>query len=301
MLGDRDYMNRASYENQRKYDRAGLHCLFAIIALNVLFMIMPLKIKENLVFSVQKFLSGDVITILSSLFIHADFWHIAFNMYSLYLFGSIAAPILGAKKFTALYFTAGIFGNALFMLVAITSNNASGYLLGASGAVMGVIIAAAMIMPQVEFRLLFVPFPMQLKTLALVFIGIEIFSQIFFAQSSNVAYTAHLGGFAGGYIFMILFARNQIAWNPLSRTGTGTGNSKPRTTWTFKSDPRKQPQGEYRFKGTPYSEVNKPVTQKELDSLLDKISREGINALSEDELARLKQAREQMRGGNNSR
>ena len=97
------------------------------------------------------------------------------------------------------------------------------------------------------------------------------------ALHSRVAHLAHLGGFVGGYLVTKLIFRSNVAWDPLRR--------RIRNRWESAAN-------ETRYTA---SSSASPVSREELDALLDKISRGGINSLTPEELARLKQAREEMR------
>ena len=279
MLDDRDYMRRRGRE-ENDPESGGIRCLFILIVANVLAFILLRSPELQLM--PQEFLAGKYWTIVTALFMHDGLWHLFFNMFSLYIFGQMVAPVIGAKRFLWLYFVAGIGGNLIWLLANL---NSPAGLVGASGAVMGVIMTAAMMAPDVEMFLLFIPFPIKLRTMAIVFLALEIFSQIT-QQYSSVAYLAHIGGFCIGYLFTILFLKQYIRWDPLHLTGGRSNNRN-----------RNNPYG-WKVSGQdPKQTGPRPVTQQELDMLLDKISREGINALSEEEMARLRQAREQMRGG----
>ena len=271
-LFDRDYMYQENPE-KRSFFADGNNMLWLLIAVNVmvfLFCKHPFVLKSYNV----KF-----IDIIGSIFSHASFGHLFFNMFSLYIFGSLIARRTGAWKFLGLYLAGGIIGNLLFM--ACFSGGQYG-LLGASGAVFGIMMATAMLDPDRRFMLIFLPFyPIKTKTLIIAFTIIEIVSQVANANSGT-AHLAHLGGFLGGYIFTLVFLKKQILWNPLS--------------FLKKSAPKKAPSVSFKVVNPQFQ--NTPVTQKELDFLLDKISQYGINSLSEQELARLKQAREQMQKGN---
>ncbi len=290
MLGDRDYMRNRNPRGRGFVPSVqGLYALYGLIGINLLFLMVGGN-RVDLMLSLAGIRSGEYWQLVSSLFLHQDFFHFFFNMFSLYIFGSMVAPILGPKRFLILYFTAGIVGNLCWLGTATQTE--SGFLLGASGAVMGVIIAAAMMLPDVPMLLLFIPFPMKLKTMAVVFICIELFNQYFNSGVSNVAYIAHIGGFLGGMLLMHFFYRQFVSWDPVSFLGTGrilrNQNVPPRTPppgWTVRDD---------RYAPPPPPPSGR-VTQKEMDHLLDKLSRGGINSLSEAELARLRQAREQMK------
>ena len=281
-------------------DADGKKTLFTLIIINlVVFLLFPPQVENVFALTPQVFKNLCLYQIVTTMFIHAGFSHLFFNMFSLYIFGSLSAPILGRKHFLGLYFFSGILGNLLWLISALPSNSHT-MLVGASGAIMGVIMATAMIMPDTEMYLLFIPFSFKLKTLAIVFIALEIFNQMTAAPYSHIAYLVHLGGFAGGYLYMILFLRNYVQWNPLAKlfgtrlntnqTFRGNNSGKMPHGWSFgsSSDDRKNPNRDPR---------SGRVTQQELDYLLDKISREGINSLSEEEMKRLELAREQMRGG----
>ncbi len=288
MLNDRDYMRRTP--NPDEGPVSGFHALIAIIVLNVICFLFK-SMDSGLVLTVEGIRRGEVWLLVTSLFLHGDFFHIFFNMFSLYIFGSLIAPVLGGTRFLILYFVSGIAGNLLWLLLSPDAPYSE--LLGASGAVMGVIMASAMMRPNVQMFLLFIPFPIKLRTLALVFIAIELFNQISADVLSNVAYLAHLGGFLGGFLLMRFAYRRFVEWDPLSSLSKQSGTRNRRQY-------RQPPQG-WTVRDSGYAPPPPPpsgkVTQQELDALLDKVSAGGINSLTEAELARLRQAREQMRGG----
>ncbi len=291
MLHDRDYMRRRppSGDDYRQA-ASGVRALFGLIIANVIFFLLFQR-QEGLALYPAEFRNGSFHQLVTAMFMHGGFMHLFFNMFSLYIFGSLSAPILGARKFLTLYFAAGIAGNLVWLLMNLNANTV---LVGASGACMGVIMVTAMLMPNIEMFLLFIPFPIKLRTMALVFIAIEVFSELT-RPYSGVAYIAHIAGFAAGYLYAVFFLRNCIQWDPLAKVFGKTTSGMPRG-WRMTDatgEDRKHPDAQ---QSAPKPGTG-PVTQGELDYLLDKISRQGINALSEAEMARLRQAREQMRGG----
>jgi len=229
--------------------------------------------------------------VLTAVFMHEGFFHLLFNMYALYFFGMIIAPIMGARRFLSLFLFSGVAGNVLWLAA---NWNTPALLLGASGAVMGVIMTAALLAPDVEILILFIPFPLKLRTAALVFAGIDVF-MFATGEQTGVAYLAHIGGFLAGYLFSLMFLRREMRWDPLHLVvGRGGGASK---NFRFHQDyPFRSPDTDAGAQNNGPVGTG-PVTQRELDYLLDKISRDGINSLSEEEMARLRQARTQMRGG----
>ncbi|MCK4983049.1 MAG: rhomboid family intramembrane serine protease [Victivallaceae bacterium] len=167
-------------------------------------------------------------------------------------------------------------------------------LVGASGALFGVLIATAMLEPNKEFILLLFPVPMKAKTLVAIYAVVEIIS----AHSSvgNVAHLAHIGGLIGGYLYIRLFCRRLIIWDPVSallRSKKFGGRKTSSKGWTVNTPPLNfKTKSKFDFEN---KDPETPVSQKELDYLLDKVSRHGINSLSEAEMATLRKAREQMR------
>ncbi len=279
---------------------SGHHALIALIVLNTICYLFPLD-KDVLALTVGGVQDGDVWRLVTAMFLHGDFFHLFFNMFSLFIFGSLIAPLIGAVRFLVLYFVSGIAGNLLGLWLSWKAGDAA--LLGASGAVMGVIMASAMIMPDVKMLLLFIPFPIKLRTLALVFIGIELFNQVSVGVFSNVAYLVHIGGFSGGYLMMRFAYRRFVQWDPveilLQKAGMSSAASSSSSTHRRPASP---PSG-WTVRNADYAPPPPPpsgrVSQQELDTLLDKVSAGGINSLTEAELVRLRQAREQMRGGRN--
>lgn len=287
MLEDREYMRRRPFGDNDGNARSGRTCVLTLIIINAAVYLL-FGGNASLCLDPLAVRNGDVLRIVTAVFMHEGFFHLLFNMYALYFFGMMIAPTLGARRFLSLFLFSGVAGNVLWLAA---NWNAHALLLGASGAVMGVIMASALLAPDVEILILFIPFPLKLRTASLVFAGIDIFMFIT-GDQTGVAYLAHIGGFLAGYIFSRIFLRREIRWDPLGalfgRGGTSDnyhfqGKYSPRS-----SDDRKDPDS-----GAPGSG---PVTQQELDHLLDKISRDGINSLSEAEMARLRQARAQMRG-----
>ncbi len=225
--------------------------------------------------------------LLTAGFLHADFSHILFNMWGLYLFGGLVVPYMRAVNLAVLYVVGVLSGNLIFL---VFNWGQPAMLVGASGAVCAVMMAAAMLEPDRKFVMLFLPFtPLKTSTLVVCYTILEVLMEM--GRSDGVAHLAHLGGFLGGYIFIKMLFGRRVAWDPLAwRPGKEriTGDSRTKN-WS---------RSEYRTPGGAASGKQEgPVSSAELDALLDKISSTGINSLTEYELSRLKRAREEMRGG----
>ena len=303
MLDDRDYMRRRPEPENTV--QTGLKCVYALIAVNVLAYIFTMAQQQFAIdvlwLSGDHFRGGMFWQPLTAMFMHGGLSHIIFNMWGLYIFGGIVAPRLGGKAFLGLYLSTGLLGNLVWLAAAW---NSPAVLCGASGAVMAVTAAAAVMAPETPMLLLFIPFPIKLRTMAIVFFVLELVLEVTGGQP-GVANLVHIAGFIGGYLFIKIFFRREMLWDPVSPNAWQRGYRPPRgdrsgnssaSGWTYHRRPDRDPDcgpnfstdSNYGFNGT-------RVSQRELDYLLDKISRSGINSLTEQELQRLKQAREEMR------
>ncbi len=144
--------------------------------------------------------------IITYMFTHADISHILFNMLSLYFMGPMVEMTLGPKRFLALYMISGLTGLAAHFVVGYlpfylgwTFAAPEFAVLGASGAVFGVTIAFATLYPDRELMLLFPPIPIKAWVMALILIGIGLYSGLT-GTGGNVAHFAHLGGALAGFI-----------------------------------------------------------------------------------------------------
>lgn len=132
-------------------------------------------------------------TFVTSIFLHADFSHIFFNMLALFIFGTYLEPRVSGKTYLLIFFLAGIVGNLGYMLTALNSTVPG---LGASGAIYGVMGALATLEPYAIVYLGFVPMPMIFA--AFVWTVTE-FSGLFIP--GNIAHGAHLAGLFIGVAF----------------------------------------------------------------------------------------------------
>lgn len=160
--------------------------------------------------------------IITHMFAHAGPAHIIFNMFTLYSFGGYVERYLGAKKFLIFYLLTGLGGALLHIGVdAITIYKATGSIilneqialqhqqlipiyitrmLGASGAVFGVLTAFGTMYPEARLMLIFPPIPIKAKILIPILILIELF--LGFENWDNIAHFAHLGGALFGYLLI---------------------------------------------------------------------------------------------------
>ncbi len=164
---------------------------------------------------------------ITHMFMHGGFWHIFFNMYTLAIFGPVLENQWGSKKFLLFYFVVGL-GAALchnlVMHLQITHAASAGNMalaqslmrvptIGASGAIYGVLLGFAMLFPNAELRLLFLPFfPLKAKWLILVFAAIELLTGVMGTQD-GVAHFAHLGGMLFALILILYWKKHGQMYN----------------------------------------------------------------------------------------
>lgn len=137
-----------------------------------------------------------------SQFSHADLGHLFFNMLTLWFFGPIVERWLGTH-FLTLYFASGIFAN--LVVFAFRRNNPNYKVLGASGAITGILFAAIVLEPSMSISLLILPIPVPAPIFAVLYIGL---SSFFMSRSdvSNVSHEAHVGGALAGLLLGGLLA-----------------------------------------------------------------------------------------------
>jgi membrane associated rhomboid family serine protease len=180
------------------------------------------------------------IQILTHMFMHANFWHIFFNMYALYIFGGVLENVWGPKRFLIYYIICGL-GAALthesviflqynHLIQSISPDNLQAVLsegtayfhqgkvfsdpdmqnlqlllntptVGASGAIFGVLLAFGVLFPNTQLMLLFPPIPIKAKYLVAGYGAIELYLAVT-QPGSNIAHAAHLGGMLFGYILI---------------------------------------------------------------------------------------------------
>ncbi len=148
-------------------------------------------------------LGFEPVQVITHMFSHANFQHLFFNMFGLYMFGPLVESSLGPKRFLILYLVCGIAASGLQMFMSPVP------ILGASGAIFGVTTAFATMFPNIELMLLFPPIPMKAKYMAILFILIGLFSG-FAGYQSGIAHFAHVGGAICGFLMIVYWKMNNL-------------------------------------------------------------------------------------------
>ncbi len=143
-------------------------------------------------------------TLVTYMFLHGGFMHIAFNMLALYFFGPRVEERLGTRRFTILYFVSGIAGALLSLMFS------GAPILGASAGVFGVMMAFAHFWPDVPINIWgIIPVPARLFVIGTTVLA---FWGGFGGGRGGIAHFAHLGGYAGAYLYLKWLERSRTAF-----------------------------------------------------------------------------------------
>lgn len=130
------------------------------------------------------------------MFLHANLEHLFFNMFALWMFGRTLEWELGSKRFLTYYVACGIGAAFVQYLVAVVLGELPLQLIGASGAVMGLLLAFGVMHPNATIVLLIPPIPMKAKWFVIIYAVIELFMGV--RGTGQVAHFAHIGGMLWG-------------------------------------------------------------------------------------------------------
>ena len=283
-------------------------------------MVLQLRgIDLTSMFGLHFFLASDfhIYQFLTYMFLHGGWTHILFNMFALWMFGSVIERVWGPKKFLFYYICCGIGAGLTQELVqyadysiqgiaAYQYVNAGGvqystdaYInlwttIGASGAVYGILLAFGMIFPNERLFIIPIPFPIKAKWLIVGYICIELFSAL---QSSGdgVAHMAHLGGMLFGFLLIRYWQKHPDSSQNFGRSkgqeffdqmkrrfDERQQNNRMKASQTGfgrDTDTRRETDEEYN--------ARKRKNQEEIDEILDKIRRSGYDSLTKEEKKKL--------------
>ena len=229
-------------------------------------------------------------TLLTYMFAHADLLHILFNMLWLYWIGSIFMEFFSSKHLTGLYLLGGWGGAALYLLAAnLLPNMAGGMLIGSSAAVIAVVVATAVYVPDYKIGLLFLG-EVAIKWVAIVTVAIALLSLDGGNVGGNVA---HIGGALVGAWFALCIKQGRDITRPIntfidSLVGFFNGRKfklpevKKRTSTTGR-----KPQAGTATRPQAGNRPADTVSEEELDRILDKIKAAGYDALTDEERDKL--------------
>lgn len=194
-----------------------------------MFVARKYGISLNDLLGLHFFLASDfnIGQLVSYMFMHANFSHIFFNMFALWMFGRVLEQVWGPKRFLIYYMVCGIGAGLIQELVQFiqyetTLVNYDGvqtalgvipmeeYLnmmrtVGASGAVYGILLAFGMLFPNSQMFVFPLPFPIKAKFFVIFYALVELFMGM--SANDNVAHFAHLGGMLFGLILILYWRK----------------------------------------------------------------------------------------------
>jgi membrane associated rhomboid family serine protease len=209
----------------------------------------------------------EVWRLLSYLFVHdlgAPYFHILINMLLLWMFGTPLVETMGERKFWWFFFATGLFSGLCSLVFYSVTNNPT-TVIGASGAIFGLMFAFAKFFPTQQFLILFL-FPVQARYAVLIFGAIELLSIM---SNDRIAHIAHLGGAVFAWLYFTFEDRGAAA---LSR---------------FKNRKVERAHREVRKSQEQVGQV-----MVDIDPILKKISKTGMGSLSKEEKDALERASE---------
>lgn len=209
---------------------------------------------------------GYVWQLVTYLFVHGGFWHLFWNMFVLWMFGTEIENYWGKKEFFKYYFITGVGAGVITLLCSIGSPVP---VVGASGAIYGILVAFGMMFPD---RYIYFYFLIPIKAKYFVILmGIMTFVSSLSPGYSNISHLTHLGGLLIGFVYL----KREWIWFKL-------GAKLP--SFDFKKVVRKakkSPGDRDRFDFRGYD--TEETLREEVDRILDKISSQGYDSLTEEE------------------
>jgi membrane associated rhomboid family serine protease len=210
------------------------------------------------------------------MFLHKNFLHILFNLLWLYWFGRIFLEYLDGKKLVGVYLLGGLSGAFLYVLVynifpVFFKQLELSYALGASAAVMAIVISISVYVPDYAVNLLFIG---RVKIIYIAIIGFLVTSVFDFSINTG-GKIAHIGGALFGYLFTLQYRKGRDLTRGLNRFLSaffGIFKPKPKVTVTHRKS-----ESDYDFN------KRKKEEQIEIDRILDKIAKSGYDSLTKQE------------------
>ncbi|MCH7402860.1 rhomboid family intramembrane serine protease [Belliella kenyensis] len=301
------------WDNLKNAFRYNNNSLYKLIAINLLVFVAVLVLRivlsfsgaENVYRTLLSYLMmpadlGQFIqqpwTILSYMFLHEGIFHILFNMLFLYWFGLLLMEYLGSRKLANIYILGGISGALLYVLMYNVSPMFAEVLpaakmLGASAGVYAIVVAAATLSPNSEFRLPIIG-PVKIKYIAIFYVFIAFANS---AGNNAGGELAHLGGAAMGFWYVYQLRKGNDWGKPVQAIGQffeSLFSPKRKIKVTYKKKYTKETQNSNystssKSSTTPSYSSTTDATQEEIDDILDKIAERGYEALSKEEKRKL--------------
>ncbi len=181
----------------------------AVIAANILVSLRGFSdggFFERYKFNIGAIQAGQKERTVTSGFLHVDFAHLLFNMFTLFFFADVVITWFGPAKFLIIYMVSLVGGSLLALFFHKDEPFYSA--VGASGAVTGVLYSAILLQPDMRLALMFIPIPLPAYVLGIGYLLYSIYGMK--SRLGNIGHTAHFGGAVGGYVVTLLFMPNLL-------------------------------------------------------------------------------------------
>jgi membrane associated rhomboid family serine protease len=294
---DRDYYRREGHSIFGSFSDRGVICKWLIVINIVVFVLQLLTrrwgvadptdpdlmgmpaggpVTEWFVLNVDRVLHGEVWRLLTYAFLHdpRDIFHILFNMLLLWWFGTDVEDLYGTREFLACYLVSAFVGGLIFVLTFLTGLSRGSDVLGASGAVMAVMVLCALHYPDRRI-LLFWLIPVPIWLCILLWVARDAF--IFLSSvDTGIAVSVHLAGAGFAYAY---YKRN---WRLLDLWATVASWWQRRRRPRLRVYPDDEPTTPVAVPGPSSRDVDEHLEAK-VDAVLEKVSRHGQDSLTDSE------------------
>lgn len=149
----------------------------------------------------------NLVQVITYMFMHADFSHLFFNMFAVYMFGSVVERFWGSRRFLFYYLVTGVGAAIVQQLVWTGVGMTNSVTVGASGAVFGLLLAFGWLFPEQRLVMLFFPIPIKARVFVTLYALAELFMGLRANPFDNVAHFAHLGGMIFGALLILYWKR----------------------------------------------------------------------------------------------
>lgn len=294
MLYDRPYMKATDPPTRRLGVLSWLIIteIIVFVVQHIVWLFLGPEIYRNVILdffalSGETIQDGKVWTFLTYGFLHdtGNIFHILFNLLGLFFVGRIVIKIFGEKAFLEAFLISTFAGGLLYLLVHLNGN---GYVLGVSGALMGIITLFCLARPEEEVTVLLwfiIPVTLKPKWLLWGVTGFSLMGLLFWElpAMSTTAHSAHLGGIIGGFFYYQLLKQGKSFINIAPKIRFKSTSSTP------------PPKSKTKKVAYSINFSNREKLKSEVDRILDKINEKGFGSLTAEERKTLDEARDILR------
>lgn len=220
-------------------------------------------------------------------FLHGGVFHLLINMFTLWMFGSELEVLWGPRRFTTYYLLCGISAGLLHLAIPYLTGMPGNPVVGASGSIMGVLIAFGMTFPRRPIMVFPFPIPMQARTFVLMYALISLVSGAMNAKD-GIAHFAHLGGMLGGYFLLTVGTPLMKLLSGQRDKARRTGSPSSMSSVDIREATFRAPDRDAGARETPshrpgaliYNLDGITFTEDELNAILDKYAESNLTNLS---------------------